>query len=138
MLNPTPTWITEALASWSTSKTKLQPGISLEKIREAEKILQFSFPQDFIDLYTIINGFEDWDWNSYMFSLWPLERILEEYVNESNSDYIGFCDFLIYSYSIGFSKITGHICKDNHSSISIIESFQQFIWMINNDHKGVY
>ena len=138
MPNPTPTWITEALSSWTASKTKLQPGISINKIREAEKALQFTFPQDFIDLYTLLNGFEAGDWNDHMFSLWPLEQILEEHANEDSVDYIGFCDFLVFSHTIGFSKITGHICQNNHSSISITDSFQQCIWMINNGDKAVY
>lgn len=135
---PTPAWITEAIACWSASKIELQPGVSLAKIHEAEKQLQFNFPQDFIDLYTTANGFKNGDMNNYLFSLWPLEQIQEEYTREDDNDYIAFCDFLIFSNTIGFSKTTGHICNGGHSSISITESFLQCIWMINNDHENVY
>lgn len=146
MPNPTPAWITEAIASWTASKTKLQPGVSIDTIREAEKVLQFSFPQDFIDLYTVVNGFEDWDWNEHMFSLWSIERILAENRQTQAAEDIIFCDFLIFSHTFSFTKTTRAIRKNydiiNKNGKQVIvpftKNFCELIWMINNNHAEAY
>ena len=66
-------WTDQAIFIWTSKGIKLQVGISNDKISDFEKLLGFKFPQDFIDLYSKANGFEDFDWNEHMFSLWSLE-----------------------------------------------------------------
>jgi len=71
-------WIETAISDWKLSDTKLNPGTSLAEIVNTEKLLGFNFPEDFKQLYLKVNGFVDWDWQQHMFSLWPLNRIVEE------------------------------------------------------------
>ena len=95
-------WVDQAIAIWTLSGIKLQSGLSADRINDFEKLLDFTFPRDFVDLYSRVNGCEDFDWTEHMFSLWSLDRITKEYQEDGDTNYIGFCDFLINSYSIGF------------------------------------
>ncbi len=81
-------WTDQAIDIWTSKGIKLQNGISVDKISEFEKLIDFKFPQDFIELYSKANGFEDFDWNENMFSLWSLDRILKEYQEDGNTNYI--------------------------------------------------
>ncbi len=131
-------WTDEAIAIWKANKTKLQDGISINKISEFEKLLEFKFPADFIDLYQKVNGFEDCDWNEHMFSLWSLERILKEYQEDDNENYIGFCDYLISSHSIGFFKADKLIYKSYEQIEPIANTFEKAIKLINSNSDLVY
>ena len=131
-------WIENAISHWISSGIKLQKGISIEKIQEFEKILGFQFPQDFIDLYSKVNGFEDFDWNESMFSLWSLERILKEYQESAEPNFIAFCDYLIVSHRIGFSKINAEIFKDYNLDKSISATFKESIELITKNSNLIY
>jgi cell wall assembly regulator SMI1 len=72
-------WTGQAILTWTNSGIKLQQGLSLNTIMDFEEQLNFQFPQDFKELYQKVNGFEDFEWNKQMFSLWSLNRILKEY-----------------------------------------------------------
>jgi cell wall assembly regulator SMI1 len=80
-------WTNQAIDLWTSKGIKLQNGISIDKISDFEKLLDFKFPQDFIELYFKANGFEDFDWNEHMFSLWSLDRILKEYQEDNDTNY---------------------------------------------------
>jgi len=118
-------WTDQAIFIWTSKGIKLQVGISNDKISDFEKLLGFKFPQDFIDLYSKANGFEDFDWNEHMFSLWSLERILKEYHEDGDTNYIGFCDFLINSHSIGFFKTDTGIFKSYDQTKPIGNTFKE-------------
>jgi len=135
-VNNTNSWIDDAIAGWKASKTKLQPGVSIKMIHQFETVLQVNFPQDFIDFYTNVNGFELYDWNEHMFSLWPLERIKDEY--DSEIGYIALCDFLIDSYRIGILLETGYIYKDFDFVNPIAKSFKEFIILLNKNDDTLY
>jgi hypothetical protein len=131
-------WTDEAIDIWTANKTKLQDGISISKISEFEKLLDFKFPADFIDLYQKVNGFEDCDWNEHMFSLWSLDRILKEYQEDGNENYIGFCDYLISSHSIGFFKPDKLIYKSYEQIEPVANTFEKAIKLINSNSDLVY
>ena len=65
-------WADKVISYWKSKGIKLQNGISLTTISESENIIGFRFPMAFIKLYKKVNGFEDWSWNEYMFSVRPL------------------------------------------------------------------
>ena len=131
-------WTDQAIALWTEKGIKLQKGISVDSLHDFEKSLDFKFSQDFIDLYTKVNGFEDLDWNEHMFSLWPLDRILKEYKEDGDTNYVGFCDYLINSHSIGFYKDDGRIYKYYNEPEAISDSFQNFILLLNSNDDMLY
>ncbi len=131
-------WADQAIDSWISKGIKLQNGISIDKISDFEILLDFKFPQDFIELYSKANGFDDFDWNENMFSLWSLDRILNEYQEDGDSNYIGFCDFLINSHSIGFYKSDQRIYKYYNEPESIAGNFQDFVFLLNSNDDLLY
>lgn len=131
-------WTDQAIYEWAQSGTKIQTGASPDKILETEIQIDFKFPPDFKDLYNRVNGFEDLDWNEHMFSFWSLDRIVDEYKAGDDADFIGFCDFLINSYSIGFSKTNKKIFKHFDSVNPICDSFQEVVLLINSGSGNIY
>ena len=132
------TWTDSVIEDWKASNTKMHPGLSLSDILSAEPILQFKFPTDFIELYQKVNGFRDLDWNKHMFSFWPIERIITEYRTDGDENYIGFCDFLIHSYSIGFLKEDFAIYKSFDRQQPIAATFREAVIMINESSDSIY
>ncbi len=51
-----------------------------------------------------------------MFSIWSLDRIEEEYNTSTNEFFILFCDFMMNSHQIGFSRVENgvFINYENH------------------------
>jgi len=131
-------WTDQAISLWESKSIKLQNGISVDKIADLEKLLDFKFPQDFIGLYSKVNGFEDFEWNEHMFSLWSVDRILKEYHEDGNSNYIGFCDFLINSHSIGFLKSAIDVYKSYDQTQPVAKSFEDLIFLINSNSDLIY
>ncbi len=131
-------WTDKAIDIWTSKRIKLQNGISFDKISDFEKHLDFKFPQDFVELYLKTNGFEDFDWNENMFSLWSLDRILKEYQQNDDTNYIRFCDFLINSHSIGFFKTDIGIYKSYDQTKSIADNFQDFILLLCSSDDLLY
>jgi len=87
----TNTWTDKIIAIWTIDKIKLSPPATIDKINATEESLIFQFPSDFKELYLKLDGFVDWDWTKNMFSIWPLERIVEEYNREPDKTFIVFC-----------------------------------------------
>jgi len=131
-------WIDQAIYAWTQSGTRLQPGLSTIEISEFEAFLNFKFPQDFIDLYQRVNGFKDLDWNEHMFSFWPLDKIIDEYKADNDNTYVGFCDFLLNSYSIGFSKDSKRIFKQFDRFNPICNTFEDAVLLINTSSGNIY
>ena len=131
-------WTDQAIYAWTQSGTKLQSGLSTNKISEFEALLNFKFPKDFIDLYQKVNGFAFCDWNEHMFSFWSLERIIDEYKNDNDTTFIGFCDFLIGSYSIGFSRDSRKVFKHFDRLIPVCDTFEQAVVFINSSSGNIY
>lgn len=125
------------ISIWSKTDVKLQKGISLALISEAERKLDFKFPEDFKAFYQRVNGFVDCDWNKDMFSLWSIERIVEEYLNDENKDYIAFCDYLISSYTFGYIR-NGESIIMNITSEKICDTFDDFIQLLNSNSDKLY
>jgi hypothetical protein len=124
-------WTGEAILTWTNSGIKLRQGHSLNAIVDFEEQLNFQFPQDFKELYQKVNGFEDFEWNKHMFSLWSLDRILKEFQEDDNNNYVGFCDYLISSHSIGFFKTEEGVFKSYDQTKPIAKTFKASIDLIN-------
>jgi hypothetical protein len=138
-------WIQEAISSWKKAKVKLNPPASLPEIKKTELMLNFIFPEDFKQLYLVVNGFEDCDWQQHMFSFWSLEKIIKEYNDSDSPNYVGFSDFLLCSNFIGFNTHRTGIFKKYSMQFSdlvdgelIAKSFEEVVKMINSSNDLIY
>lgn len=137
MNSPAP-WINEAILTWQKEGIALNPGELEPYIAEIEQWLDFSFPQDFCELYKVVNGFERGVSNENFFSLWSLDTLWEEYPNNMEDGFIGFCDYMINSHQIGFIKGQPGVYKDYERTTMIASSFEEFIEMLNTDSELLY
>jgi len=135
-------WIQDALLNWQSDKVKLNPAATIAEIEHVESVLNFAFPEDFKQLYLIVNGFDGLDWQEHMFTFWPLKMIVEEY-DETENGFIGFSDFLLKSHSIGFKKKDSGVFRYYQSVKDqipeyIASSFQQAVFLINSNNSLIY
>jgi hypothetical protein len=143
--------ISEIIEQWKVEKIQLNPPATLDAINWVEETVNYTFPADFKELYLIADGFKDWDWRPNMFSLWPLQRIIDEYLEElsRNTDkspyqdkhaknFVGFCDYLINSHQIGFFKNSIGVYKSYDEFNPIAQSFNEALQLINKDADLIY
>jgi hypothetical protein len=132
-------WAEATRSLWLKRGLKLESGASMADIESTELEVGFQFPVDMKDLYLAANGFRDWDMDvDSMISIWPMERIREEYNAGSDRNFIGFCDFLINSHSIGFFKDRSGVFKCYDAFNPIAETFVQAIDLINTGSELIY
>ncbi|MEN0053336.1 MAG: SMI1/KNR4 family protein [Mucilaginibacter sp.] len=134
-------WIEEVITKWQLEGVRLNPPAAISDIEEVESILDFRFPEDFKAFYSVINGFDGLDWQEHMFTFWPLKLIIEDFEAASDKSFIGFCDFLINSYSIGFVRNRDGIFKSYNyieNKESIARSFEEVVDMINSNNDLIY
>jgi SMI1 / KNR4 family (SUKH-1) len=131
-------WIETIVNQWIEEKIKLNLGVSIEQIEEAEKKIGFVFPAAFKTFYLRVNGFSNSDWNPNAFSVWSLEQIIEEYHVFPEPDFVAFCDFLMKSHHIGFVKGKTGIFKYYNAFEAIAETFEEGLMLINTDSELIY
>lgn len=91
-----------------------QQGLNLIELRSKDKLIKILSKfnilasEEFMEVYSIINGFDENDMDSEGLSFWPIEKILRG--NKPNDEYIYFADFLINSHWYGY-KINGQIIQ---------------------------
>lgn len=124
---------------WTNENIKLNPPSTSESIKATEEIIDFLFPDDFKEFYLQMDGFVDWDWTKNMFSIWPLARILEEYHNESDKNFIAFADYLINAIQFGFVKGKDGVFKNTGEIPELIaDTFSEAIALIHFDADILY
>jgi len=138
-------WAEEVVAKWRNEGVKLNSPATALQIEKTESILDFTFPDDFKQLYLIADGFEGLDWQEHMFTFWPLKMIVKEYEESDTRNFIGFSDFLIASNFIGFNKNRNGVFKKYSKQYSdlvdgelIANSFEQVVGMINSSDDLIY
>jgi len=132
-------WTQNVINNWNEKNIQLEKSVSESEIRKAEDIIGIKFPISFIELYKRANGFKDSDCNENMISIWPIQKIIEEYpIDNSNKDFVSFCDYFIFSHCIGFLKGTDGIFKDYGHKILIASSFEECIDLINANSNLIY
>lgn len=131
-------WINKALNFWKAENIKLSPSASLEQIKQVEEIVGYQFPQSLVDLYLQVDGFRDWDMLNNMVSMYPIERIVEEYKNNDDEIFVPFCDYLIRCYEIGFRKDKQGVFKSYDNETPICQTFEEAILLINTDSYLIY
>lgn len=135
-------WIQAALSQWQNEGIKLNFKTTLADIQKAEQILDFKFPEDLKELYLIVNGFSNYEWRSNLFSIWSLERIIDEF-DPSDDGFIGFCDHSLCVFLLGFHKAMIGVYRhypsfQKRSPEFVTASFREAIDMINVDLPSLY
>jgi len=95
----------KVVQEWQADGIKLLPPHSAEQVREVLSQLGRPFADDLVTIYTVTGGM-DWETAEGLFCLWPLNRILDEVRENSDSlnsfpgfnNAIPFGDFLICSH----------------------------------------
>jgi hypothetical protein len=135
-------WLHNLLLKWRLEGVRLNPPASVAEIEDVETILNFKFPQDFKEFYLQANGFDEWDMldNSYI-SLWPLYRIIDEFNERGEPEFVGICDWLMRCYTIGFHRHKAGFFKlhnklDDASCVDI--TFAELLGAIDRDDYLIY
>jgi len=124
---------------WKSKGIEVNNGATVEDIFTLEKQIRFSFPADFKVFYRTINGFKDRDWTSNMFSLFPLNRIKEEYEFEQNErNFVPICDYLISSHHLGYLKGHEGIYKDYEQTEKVCRNLVELLDLIDLDSDKIY
>jgi hypothetical protein len=131
-------WATSIVSFWLSANIKLEGAAALSEISEMEIGIGMRFPISFVELYKIANGFKDWDMNEHMISIWPLDRIKEEYTQNKDKNFVGFCDYLINSHHIGFLKNSPGIFKEYDEFNPIASTFEEAIELINSGSDLIF
>lgn len=136
-------WVDKVALKWRSEGVKINEPATDELIEHTEGVLKFSFPADFKEFYSVINGFKDLDWQEHMWHFWPLERIMEEYSDLKDKDFIPFCDFLLASHYIGFKRNQHGIYKlysnfYESESIPIAQTIEEVVLLINSSSDLIY
>ena len=135
-------WANDTVDFWASKKLNLEQGVSTGDLEKTENFVDFIFPRSFKELYKKANGFKNWESNEHLFSIWPVEKIIEEFNYGRHPEFIGFCDFLINSHWIGFMRGQQGIFKrwdtTNHPPLKIADSFEEVIKMINSNSDEIY
>jgi hypothetical protein len=134
-------WISEVLSQWKEEGIKINQGASFADIVRAEDLIAYKFPYDFKELYSVINGFVDFEARGFFLSLWSLNRIIDDY--EKNKEFIIFCDHSLSVCQYGFHRNKAGIFKTytHHQQgpiEHIAESFRQAIELINSDSELLF
>lgn len=131
--------IEEQIDNWKKQGVAINTGASENDIKFLEKSTAFRFPDDFTVFYKSVNGFKDMDWTSNMFSIFPLDRIKEEYEHEENQkNFVPVCDFLISSHHLGYLKGKEGIYKDYDQKNPVCSNFTELLNLIEADSEKIY
>jgi len=133
-------WVRSAIDQWKQQVVKLNPPAIISSIEEVELALNFEFSKDFKQLYLNVDGFADLYWLPNMFTIRPLQLILDDYSNENN-EFIGFADFLLNSHEIGFLKGKDGVFKNYGKYgdiVMIAQKVKEVIELINADDRIIY
>ncbi|MEZ4852376.1 MAG: SMI1/KNR4 family protein [Bacteroidia bacterium] len=119
---------------------KLGSGVSEEYIEAVEKIIGFKFPDDYKAYHKLSNGFLECGMDSNCFSIWPFDRLIEEYnyLPNADKDFIPISDYLINSHWIGYQKNKNGIYKDYEKTNPIAENFEEFLELLLIDSDKLY
>ena len=133
--------IEQIINRWRAEGIQLQTGAADERIAILERLTSFTFSSSFKKFYGLVDGFANNDWTSGMFYIWPLENISKEWTISWDKEFIPFCDYLINSHQIGFSKVKPGLFKrygiDAEPEEPVCLEFYEVLNLISNDAPEV-
>jgi hypothetical protein len=125
----------QIISQWQLENVPLNPGATEAELAAFEEHHDLALPAEFRYFYSVVNGMPDLESDKYLFSLWPLARMTEEYggvvVDYASSPSrieIAFGDVLIDSYRyILTQNIDGHfVVKIQDDWETLGDSFANF------------
>ena len=132
-------WTTQIIERWQAENVSLNAGASTSDMAQLEQALDFKFPTEFKELYAVADGFAEWDMDPECFSMWPTDRILEEYAAaKDDSDLIGICDFLIWSHALGFLRSAPGIFTDYDRTKPVAKTVAELVQLMETDPGELY
>jgi len=134
-------WIQKAIDQWKEEELELNGGANSEEFENAEAQIGYKFPEDFKKLYSVVNGFVDFEMRGFMLSLWSLERIVDNYKNKNGlimfADHsLSICQYGFNTYYEGIFRAYTHHQKGPISLIA--QSFQQMVELFNCDSEVLF
>ncbi|MBS0026707.1 SMI1/KNR4 family protein [Chitinophaga sp. 22321] len=130
-------WTESVIQQWKNAGITLNKGALIEMITETENALGFRFPGEFMELYLQMDGFSHMESHSNMYSIWPIHRILHEYLKSGSRNFIGFACLPGNNYTIGFLKNnTGIFGSADQRRIA--ETFKESLLLISRDPQLLY
>jgi hypothetical protein len=135
-------WVRDAVNHWVIKAIRLNPGCTVDQFENVEALLGLKFPKEFKQLYLTVNGFVDFEWDANMFSIWSLERIVNEFNDSTDKEFVVFCDYFLSVFDLGFQRNKTGVYRNYSLPDAEIElvsnSFKEVIGMINSDSKLLY
>ena len=128
----------QLIKAWRHTDLKLNDPATEDLIQNTQQKIDYNFPEDFVRFYRQVNGFKDWDIIGNMFSIWTLERIVEEYETGDDKNFIPFCDYCIDCHRIGYLKDQAGVYKDYDQTSKITDTFDETIKLIIKDSELLY
>jgi len=104
----------------------LHPPATLNEIAEFESQLGFELPPDFVEFYSICNGFECTD---DIFTMIPLQNVLR-HKNDFGKNWLHFAEYMIYSDMWSLKKLTDNqylIINRGENEIGLTSSLTEFL-----------
>lgn len=134
-------WISEALVQWREEGIEINQEASFADIERTEDRIGYKFPNDFRELYSVVNGFVDFEARGFYLSLWSLNRIIKDY--NKDKEFIMFGDHSLSVCQYGFHRSKPGIFKTytHHQQgpiEHIAESFRQTVELINLDSELLF
>ncbi|RYZ49363.1 MAG: hypothetical protein EOP49_16435 [Sphingobacteriales bacterium] len=111
------------IEDWRREGIPLNGPASEAEIAACEAELQFRFPADFRHLYSVCNGFAEWQMDTKLLSLWPLKMIRFE---NHKPGFIAFADYLANGSQIGYIASWPGVYHD-YNRDKFCDSFDEFI-----------
>ncbi|WP_163407563.1 SMI1/KNR4 family protein [Flavobacterium ajazii] len=131
-------WARSVVERWRKMGIKLNPPATLKEIIEIEAELNFSFPNSFKELYKLANGFRDWDFTNELMSISPLSKILKDYKEDEDEDFIPFCDHSINLFWIGFLKSESGVFLSSYTVEPLALTYKEAIELINTGDRRLF
>jgi hypothetical protein len=126
------------LKAWNDPEILLNAPANDFQVASIESQLGFSFPASIKLFWLAADGFRDNQLAENMIQLWSLERVMYEYQNRTDKNFIGFADFLINSTAYGFFRNKNGIFRDCDSHLPLCQSFEDWVKMVGNDAADLY
>ena len=85
---------------WKQSNLNLAEPLLEKELVDIFANIEIPISREVIEVYSNLNGFNEWEMDSECLTFWEIQKILKE--NKRKSEYVYFADFLINSHFYAF------------------------------------
>ena len=124
---------------WALEGLKPNEPLSKELIIEGFQGIGLEPTKDILEVFTILNGFDDGTMDDECLQFWAFPKIVDEYKN--GSSLVAFADFLIdshrYAFAVGVEPAPIYIDYGSSPNIRIADSFADLFLKYLKDPTSV-